>query len=207
LARFQRAQVEAAVLVEQPGFGDSHPASAQPLRRGHRQGAGARQATPIERLRGLERTDPAPRAPGARGDEPLTLSFYAIDDYLTCPLRYKYAHVLRVPLAPHHSIIYGAALHAAVSEFHKRHARGDVMREEQLFAAFERVWSSDGFLSREHEEARLAAGRDALRRFREEQLAPGAVIPATWSGSSASCSTAIVCAAGSIASTSSRGGR
>lgn len=106
------------------------------------------------------------------------LSFYAIDDYLTCPLKYKYAHLLRVPLAPHHSIIYGAALHAAVSEFHKRHARGDVMTDEQLSAAFERSWSSDGFLSREHEEARLAAGRDALRRFREEQLAPGAVIPA-----------------------------
>ena len=35
------------------------------------------------------------------------LSFYAIDDYLTCPLKYKFGHVLRVPLAPHHSIIYG----------------------------------------------------------------------------------------------------
>ena len=141
-------------------------------------GAAARQSTPIERLRGLERTEAAPRVPGPRSGEPLMLSFYAIDDYLTCPLKYKYAHLLRVPLAPHHSIIYGAALHAAVSEFHKRHARGDVMTDEQLSAAFERSWSSDGFLSREHEEARLAAGRDALRRFREEQLAPGAVIPA-----------------------------
>jgi DNA helicase-2/ATP-dependent DNA helicase PcrA len=106
------------------------------------------------------------------------LSFYAIDDYLTCPLKYRYAHLLRVPLAPHHSIIYGSALHVAVSEFHKRQARGDVMTEQQLFASFEAAWSSEGFLSREHEEARLAAGRDALRRFRDEQLAPGAVVPA-----------------------------
>ncbi|MFN8630260.1 MAG: hypothetical protein U0838_08045 [Chloroflexota bacterium] len=43
---------------------------------------------------------------------------------------------------------------------------------------FQGAWTSEGFLSREHEEARLAAGRDALRRFREEQLQPGAVIPA-----------------------------
>jgi DNA helicase-2/ATP-dependent DNA helicase PcrA len=106
------------------------------------------------------------------------LSFYAIDDYLTCPQKYKYAHVLRVPLAPHHSIIYGSALHAAVSEFHKRHARGEVMSEEELHAAFVAAWRNEGFLSQEHEEARLNAGRQALRRFRDEQLAPGAVVPA-----------------------------
>ena len=106
------------------------------------------------------------------------LSFYAIDDYMTCPLKYKYAHLLRVPLAPHHSLIYGSALHAAVAEFHRRHARGDVMTEEQLFASFEQAWTNDGFLSREHEEARRAAGREALRRFRDEQLTPGAVAPA-----------------------------
>ncbi len=141
-------------------------------------GAGARSSTPLERLAGLERTEAAPAAPRPRGDEPLVLSFYAVDDYLTCPLKYKYAHLLRVPLAPHHSLIYGSALHAAVAEFHRRHARGDVMTEDQLYASFEAAWTNDGFLSREHEEARLGAGREALRRFREEQLAPGAITPA-----------------------------
>ncbi len=141
-------------------------------------GTGAKAQRPLDRLASLERTDAVPAAVPRSDDEPLTLSFYAIDDYLTCPLKYKFAHLLRVPLAPHHSIIYGAALHAAVSEFHKRHARGEVMSEEALFAAFEAAWSSEGFLSREHEEARLASGREALRRFRDEQLRPGAVIPA-----------------------------
>ena len=141
-------------------------------------GAGARATTPLERLAALERTEAVQPAPRRRGDEPLVLSFYAIDDYMTCPLKYKYAHLLRVPLAPHHSLIYGSALHAAVAEFHRRHARGEVMTEEQLFASFEHAWTNDGFLSREHEEARLAAGREALRRFRDEQLTPGAVTPA-----------------------------
>jgi DNA helicase-2/ATP-dependent DNA helicase PcrA len=140
-------------------------------------GAGARGASAVDRLAGWEAVaEPAAAEPLAR-DEPLMLSFYAIDDYLTCPLKYKYGHVLRVPLAPHHSIIYGAALHAAVQEFHRRHARGDVMSDEALFESFSRAWSNEGFLSRAHEEARLAAGRSALRRFREEQLRPGAVIP------------------------------
>jgi DNA helicase-2/ATP-dependent DNA helicase PcrA len=141
-------------------------------------GAGARPTPPLERLATMERPDPAPAAPVRRGDEPLTLSFYGIDDYLTCPRKYKLGHVLRVPLAPHHSMIYGAALHAAVAEFHRRHARGEVMSEDDLYASFVSAWQSEGFLSREHEEARLEAGRASLRRFRDEQLADGAVTPA-----------------------------
>jgi DNA helicase-2/ATP-dependent DNA helicase PcrA len=141
-------------------------------------GAGARPASPLEKLAGHERTEAAPVTRRGRDDEPLWLSFYAIDDYLTCPRKYRYGHILRVPIAPHHSMIYGSALHAAVSEFHKRHARGDVMTEDQLYASFVAAWTNDGFLSREHEEARLEAGRSSLRRFRDEQLQPGAVIPA-----------------------------
>ena len=85
--------------------------------------------------------------------------------------------MLRVPLAPHHAIVYGAALHKAVQLFHHRHARGHVMTEAELDEVFESAWSNEGFVSRDHEEARLEAGRAALRRFREAQLEPDAVIP------------------------------
>ena len=140
-------------------------------------GAGARTSSPAERLAGFD----ALAAPAVSADgpitEPLSLSFYQIDDYLTCPLKYKYAHVLRVPLAPHHAIIYGAALHKAVQLFHNRQAKGHVMSEEELDEVFESAWSNEGFVSRDHEEARLQAGRAALRRFRTAQLAPDAVIP------------------------------
>jgi DNA helicase-2/ATP-dependent DNA helicase PcrA len=141
-------------------------------------GAGARTATPMERLAGFEASAPVVTVPTGPITEPLALSFYQIDDYLTCPRKYKYAHVLRVPLAPHHAIVYGAALHKAVQQFHVRHARGDVMTDEELVAAFEAAWSNEGFVSRDHEEARLEAGRAALRRFRAAQLEPDAVVPA-----------------------------
>ncbi|HEV7810918.1 MAG TPA: PD-(D/E)XK nuclease family protein, partial [Candidatus Limnocylindrales bacterium] len=101
-----------------------------------------------------------------------------IDDYLTCPLKYKLAHVVRVPVPPHHAMVYGSAMHRAVQEFHRRQARGDVMTDEELGAAFDAAWTNEGFLSREHEDARLAAGRDSLRRFREAQLRDDATIPA-----------------------------
>lgn len=136
-------------------------------------------ANALERLGGFDAPPAAaPTAPTPAPTEPLVLSFYQVDAYLTCPLRYKYAHVLRVPTAPHHAIVYGSALHLAVQEFHKRHARGVLMSEPELIAVFEQAWATEGFVSREHEEARLESGREALRRFRRAQMEPDAVIPA-----------------------------
>jgi DNA helicase-2/ATP-dependent DNA helicase PcrA len=140
-------------------------------------GSGARSSTPSERLATFEASAASPMVADGPITETLSLSFYQIDDYLTCPLKYKFAHVLRVPLAPHHAIIYGAALHKAVQVFHTRHAKGNVMSEAELDEVFEAAWSNEGFMSRDHEEARLAAGRAALRRFRSAQLQPDAVIP------------------------------
>ncbi len=135
-------------------------------------------ATPLERLAAFNAVDAPAEALRPPSTEPLSLSFYQVDDYLTCPLKYKFVHILRVPIAPHHSIIYGAALHRAVQEFHKRSARGETMSEVELLASFEAAWTNEGFLNRDHETARLEAGRAALRRFRLEQLQPNAVIPA-----------------------------
>jgi DNA helicase-2/ATP-dependent DNA helicase PcrA len=140
-------------------------------------GAGVRPSTPEERLATFAATVPAIPAPEGPITEPLSISFGQIDDYLTCPLKYKYAHVLRVPLAPHHALIYGSALHKAVQLFHHRHARGHVMSEVELDEVFASAWSNEGFVSRDHEEARLAAGQAALRKFRAAQLEPDAVIP------------------------------
>ncbi len=122
-------------------------------------GAGAAAPTTEDRLAAFERSAARPDVARVPIDEPLSLSFYQIDDYLTCPLKYKYAHVLRVPLAPHHAIVYGAALHKAVQLFHHHHARGHVMSEAELDEVFASAWSNEGFVSREHEEARLVAGR------------------------------------------------
>jgi DNA helicase-2/ATP-dependent DNA helicase PcrA len=134
--------------------------------------------SPLERLAAFEPKAPPVALGREQADGPLSLSFYQVDDYLTCPLKYKYVHVLRVPIAPHHAIVYGSALHKAVQEFHRLQARGYLMTEDELLAAFDKAWSNEGFLTREHEEARLSAGRAALLRFREGQMKPGTVVPA-----------------------------
>jgi DNA helicase-2/ATP-dependent DNA helicase PcrA len=141
-------------------------------------GAGLVAPAPLARLEAFRAVVPPTEGARQPVTEPLMLSFGAIDAYLTCPAKYRYGHVLRIPVAPHHALVYGAAMHTAVQEFHRRQARGEVMSEEALAASFEAACTSEGFITREHEEARLAAGRAALRRFRADQLKPDAVIPA-----------------------------
>jgi DNA helicase-2/ATP-dependent DNA helicase PcrA len=141
-------------------------------------GSGAVSTGALARIAAMEPAGDAPEPARVPITGPLLLSHSSIDDYLTCPLKYKYSQVLRVPTPPHHALIYGSALHKAVQEFHRAHARGVVLSETELFAVFDAAWSNEGFVSREHETARLEAGRDALRRFRLAQLEPDAVIPA-----------------------------
>ncbi len=117
-------------------------------------------------------------------DEILSLSHYQVDDYLTCPLKYKYIHVLRVPIREHHSVVYGKALHEAIS-FYLRWKLAQAQpaaagprpegMEEAVLAAFEAAWQSVGFLSREHEDLRLEEGRAVLRRFVAEEERKGVV--------------------------------
>jgi DNA helicase II / ATP-dependent DNA helicase PcrA len=117
---------------------------------------------------------PGPRANGAH-DGALSLSFSQLEDYFGCPERYRLRHVVRVPTPPHHALVYGSALHQAVAAFHLHRARGAEMSEDELLAVFAANWSPEGFLSRQHEEARYAAGQAALRRFRAAELAGGEV--------------------------------
>lgn len=106
----------------------------------------------------------------AAGAPRAAFSFSELETYLDCPERYRLRHVVGLPSAPHHALTYGSAMHQAVAAFHISRRAGKPLTAEELLAVFERAWSPEGFLSREHEEHRYAAGRAALLSFREAQL-------------------------------------
>jgi len=133
----------------------------------------ARRTAPLEALaREAPPPEPQPPAETAVPDsELLRLSYRQIDDYETCPLKYRYLHVLRVPLLPHHAVVYGHAIHEAVRSHFERRLAGQGASLEELVAAFRAAWVSEGFLSREHEEERRREGEEVLRRFHAGQQA------------------------------------
>ncbi len=124
----------------------------------------------------------APSANGRQGlaglippDQPIFLSYRQVDDYDLCPLKYKYTHILRVPLLRDHRVVYGSAIHEAIREYHRRKARRQLITLDDLVGSFERAWVNEGFISREHEDQRMAEGREVLARFFEYQETSGRV--------------------------------
>jgi DNA helicase-2/ATP-dependent DNA helicase PcrA len=111
----------------------------------------------------------APLGPGVV----LELSHRQVDDYQTCPLKYRYVHVLRVPIRRHHTVVYGETLHRVVEHYLRRRAAGLYTSLEDLLETYEREWRNEGFLTSAHEAARRDAGRAAIRRFWHEEEASG----------------------------------
>jgi DNA helicase-2/ATP-dependent DNA helicase PcrA len=128
-------------------------------------------ARPIPSAReSIERHAPAPVAPAATrppiaDTDLLELSSSRIDDYLACPLKYRYAHEVHVPLLSDPRFMYGTAIHNAILTYYQHRLRGYPISADDVVKVFERSWSSDGFLSRDHEERRLEQGRETLRQF------------------------------------------
>jgi len=119
-----------------------------------------------------------PKSPTA-GAEPeareLSLSFRQVDDYLTCPLKYRYAHILGVPVRPHHALVYGNAVHQAIRIYNMNRSAGHATTLAALHEMFRSHWISEGFLTRQHEELRLQEGLEALRAFHTFEEAEGVV--------------------------------
>jgi DNA helicase-2/ATP-dependent DNA helicase PcrA len=95
----------------------------------------------------------------------LVLSYYHIDDYLTCPLKYKYVHILRVPIMEHHTVIYGRAMHDTVSKYFQFKLAGKKMKLPQLLDTFKENFDPQGFLDEKHQKERFRIGREALIKF------------------------------------------
>lgn len=100
--------------------------------------------------------------------EKIILSPYQIDDYLTCPKKFEYIHVLRIPIPLTHPLVYGGAIHAAIQYyFNKKVVKQKVSFDELIFA-FKRAWRGEGFISRQHEEERFNQGKKTLLEFFEK---------------------------------------
>ncbi len=113
---------------------------------------------------------PIVKLPGKKVDV-IRLSQASVDDYETCAYKYRYAHVLRVPILRHHTVIYGSALHQTVATFYRHKLAGKNPTLDTLYEALENSWVSEGFLTAEHEERRLNQARQVIKSFWNQQKA------------------------------------
>lgn len=128
-----------------------------------------KKASAIEAIeRFSPRGEPVPVRPRVE-IKPVSLYYYQIDDYKTCPLKYKYVNILRVPIMEHHTVIYGRAMHDAVSRYYQWRQSGRKMDLADILNAFRKSFDPQGFIDLKHQRRRLEVGERALTRFFKEE--------------------------------------
>jgi DNA helicase-2/ATP-dependent DNA helicase PcrA len=91
----------------------------------------------------------------------LALSASDIETYRSCPLRYKFARVLRIPTEPTLGQRFGIVVHQVLERYHA--ASGETLT--QLLDLFDACWRRGGFREGESERELRMKARAALERY------------------------------------------
>jgi DNA helicase II / ATP-dependent DNA helicase PcrA len=91
----------------------------------------------------------------------LALSASDIETYRSCPLRYKFARVLRIPTEPTLGQRFGIVVHQVLERYHA--AGGETLT--QLLELFDTCWRRGGFREGESERELRIKARAALERY------------------------------------------
>ncbi len=93
----------------------------------------------------------------------VVLSASDIDTYRTCPLKYKFARVFRIPQEPTIHQRYGILLHQVLERFHA----GDSSSLPELLGLLDAGWRRGGFGDSEEERQLRGKAASALTRYHE----------------------------------------
>jgi len=104
----------------------------------------------------------------SQGFEPAYLSYSQIDNYLICPLRYKYGYVLNVPTAPSHPLSFGNTIHETLKRFHTQQMFGKEVSLKKLLEIYEENWIPVGYLDEKHKKLRFESGKKLLENYYDE---------------------------------------
>ncbi|MBI2634714.1 ATP-dependent helicase [Candidatus Peregrinibacteria bacterium] len=105
------------------------------------------------------------------------LSYTQFDVFKTCPLKYNYTYLMKVPVPSFHAQNFGTSVHQTLNQFYKILKRGESVSLALLKDIYERNWLPHGYESMEHEKTRREEGWKMLRTFFKENSEPW-VVPA-----------------------------
>ncbi len=95
----------------------------------------------------------------------LYLSRQQIDDYYTCPKKYYFVNVVKVPLPTDWHFMYGSAIHETLQRYFAKKQRGEKPDLESMILDFNTYFKNEGFITRQQEEQRHKDGLETLARF------------------------------------------
>lgn len=100
-------------------------------------------------------------------------SYSQLNVYESCPRKYEYAYVLRIPQKPSSALSFGISVHNTLRDFYslvknsKEGLEGIVTlpTERDLLELYERNWVSSGYEGKKHEQGRKEEGRVIIQNY------------------------------------------
>jgi len=106
-------------------------------------------------------------------NSPVTyLSYSQIETFNTCPLQYKYRHILRIPTPPSAALSFGDTIHQTMKDFYQKAIAGQNPNKEDLLKVLAENWSGLGYPSKAHEEKYKKEGQKILSEFFKKSYDP-----------------------------------
>ncbi len=125
--------------------------------------------SPIEKIERFQKIEIKHRKlPNKFTSEILRLSRQQIDDYYSCPKKFYFAHVIKIPLLENHFLMYGTAIHAALDHYFSRKINGDKPTLDQILAYYNQALHNVVFITVEQEKQRHRQGIETLTKFYDE---------------------------------------
>jgi DNA helicase-2/ATP-dependent DNA helicase PcrA len=109
-----------------------------------------------------------PRITKIEGKAPDYISYSQIDNYLVCPLRYKFSYTLRVPTPPNCALSFGNTIHETLKEFHTQKMLDQNPTLEDLLTSYEKNWIPLGYDNEKHRKLRYEDGIKLLEKYYEK---------------------------------------
>lgn len=129
---------------------------------------------------------------------PTRFSFSQLKAYETCPLQYKFAHILHIPTFGKPSFTFGQTIHRVLQYFYERvqamnsATQGDLFASpntatseslvrvpscDELFEIYAQCWQDEWYVSKTQRDAYFEEGKRVLRAFYEQQQQNGWRVP------------------------------
>ncbi len=96
---------------------------------------------------------------------PTAFSFSQIQTYLTCPLKYKYQYILKIPTEAGSAASFGTSIHNALQFFYQQHMQNMHPTLETLLSLYKSNWVPIGYGSKKYEIEMKLEGERILREF------------------------------------------
>ncbi len=96
---------------------------------------------------------------------PSKLSYSQLEDYKTCPWKYRYAYILKIPAPPTPPMSFGISVHETLREFEVRKLRGERVSLAELSRIYQEHFLSEGYRDKKERQTYFRYGERMLKNF------------------------------------------